>query len=71
MLVVSSELWVCALQARVSVCLWLLDAVVELTVSTSALRVEVHRAPRGHEKVGAPVPVSLFGLIVLRRVLGF
>ncbi len=70
MSVVSSKLGICALERRVSVGLWLLDAIVELKVSRSYSHLLQERSnPRQQECVSLPVLVSLLGLVVLGRVL--
>lgn len=76
MSVVSSELGVRTLQRRISVSLRLLDAVGEIYVSlTSVLSVRNPasdlRTTLRMEWTPVPVLVSLLGLVVLRRVLGF
>ena len=76
MLVVATELWVGTLKGWISASLWLLDTVVgfllalpwTLILSRGALSC-VAGLDRG--VIFVPVTVSLLGLVVLRRVLGF
>lgn len=76
MLVVATELWVGTLEGWVSASLWLLDTVVGFLLALSWTLFLLHGAlswVAGLDRglVFVPVTVSLLGLVVLGRVLGF
>ena len=76
MLVVATELWVGTLEGWVSASLWLLDTVVGFLLALSWTLFLLRDAlswVAGWDRgvVFVPVTVSLLGLVVLGRVLGF
>lgn len=77
MSVIASKLGVCSVEGRIAVGFRLLDSIFFLSSATHSLSAdsfpssEIIRCRQGGKRSRLPVAVSLFVLVMLRRVLGF